>query len=420
MSNTMLYNLERPLRFSDVGGNEEIKELLRLLIKNKTWENAHFIFSGKPGNGKTTLGRILSRAINCTNPQEGEPCNECDNCKAHLSDHYGDYIEIDATQYSKVEDAKRLVDLAGQYPINPKGQRIILLDEAHVLSNAAFDKFLKLLESAAVRTTFIFCTTDLHLFRPAIVSRCFNFNVRPLTSRELAQEIVRICKKNEIEYDNESISKLAHHYAGRARDAVKMLDLHYKAHGNFKGYHERTQESMILEAFKLAFYNKVEDYLSLVETLDATNLFRNCCRALNEVFLYPHVNSNLIPTSQIEEFKNLIDNQNLKGIIKDVITLKPTDPYALNLLLATVTELGINLTEKATVQRGRRGRRFRDEPQEQQRRELVTREGVDIDEDDEISTVDQEEFESGITSGKVEAANKITESDLTSFGFKKV
>lgn len=422
MSNTMLYNLERPKLFAEVGGNKEITELLRLLIKNGEWKNAHFIFSGTPGTGKTTTGRILARAINCTSPEDGEPCNKCKNCTDHLSESYGDYIEIDATQYSKVEDAKRLVDLANQYPINPKGQRVILLDEAHVLSNAAFDKFLKLLESANVRTTFIFCTTDLHLFRPAIVSRCFGFQIKPLNAKELSKELTKICKKIDIKYSSHAINKLAHHYVGKPRDAVKVLDLHLKAHGCFLEYQATTQESIILNAFKLAFYNKPEEYLPLVETLDAGNIFRNVCRALNDVFLYPHANTDLIPIDQIEEFKNLIDNQNLKTIIKDVIQFKPDDLYSLTLMLATVSEMGLRLTTKAEKQMEHRGRRFRSRSNGPDSNIVSLSQGsspqaVDID-SDELESVSEDEFNQAI-GVKEKPQEAVSLDDLVKFGFKE-
>ncbi len=406
MSNSMLYNLERPLLFNDVQGNKETTELIKGLLKRGMVSNAHFIFSGTPGTGKTTVGRILARAINCLDLKEGEPCNKCTNCTKFLKEDYADYIEIDATQYSKVDDAKRLVEIANQYPINPKGQRIILLDEAHVLSNEAFDKFLKLLESSDVKTTFIFCTTDIHLFRPAIVSRCFGFEIKPLPATGIAKELIRICEKNKFNYDKESINKLANQYAGKPRDAVKTLDLYIKSKGEFTDYSKRTQESILLEVFKLAYYNKVDDYTPLLEELDSNNLFRNTCRMLNEVFLYPQITSNLIDTSEIESFKTLIDNQNLKSIVKDVVIYKPSNIYSLSLLLATVSELGIKLTKKAEVQSSHRGRRFRDDKKQGESKIVSMNEdtdkGIDID-----SIEEKDEIED------------VNEDDLVAMGFKK-
>ena len=407
MANNMLYNLERPLRFDDVQGNLETTELVKGLLKRDEVSNAHFIFSGTPGTGKTTVGRILARAINCTDLQDGEPCNKCDNCTRHIAENYADYMEVDATQYSKVDDAKRLVEIANQYPVNPKGQRVILLDEAHVLSNEAFDKFLKLLESGDVKTTFIFCTTDLHLFRPAIVSRCFGFEIKPLASKGIAKELMRICDKNGFEYDRESINRLANHYAGKPRDAVKTLDLYIKSKGSFKDYSKRTQESLLLEIFKLAYYNKVEEYISLSEELDSNNLFRNTCRMINEVYLHPTITSNLIDPLDVESFKTLIDNQSLKVIMKDVVTFKPTDVYSLLLLLATVTEMGIKLSKKVETKSKHLGRRFIDKGNKSSGDKIVS-----MNEEEEVKGVD-------IDSIDEEIEDATSKEDLLAMGFNK-
>lgn len=382
MSNVLLYNEERPVTFGGVVGNGHITDLLRLLVARGGCRNAHFILSGLPGTGKTTIGRILARAINCLGLVGGEPCNVCESCVANLGGSYGDYIEVDATCYSKVEDARRLVELAGSYPISVGGQRVILLDEAHVLSNASFDKFLNLLESGDVRTTFIFCTTDLHLFRPAIVSRCFLFEVRPLVAGEIAGELLRICRVRGIEYDLVAIRRLSHHYAGRPRDAVKVLDLHVKARGCFVEYVDRTDESILLECFRLAYFGKVDEYLVLLGGLGG-DLYVSVCRMLNEVYFYPTVEPVLLCVSEVEVFRNLVDAGSLRLILRDVMQFKPSCVYTMGLLLSLVSELGVKLVVREGSRRARVGRRFRGDVVE----------SIDLEDSvDDLKVVDLEGF----------------------------
>lgn len=311
-----------------------------------------------PGTGKTTSARILSRAINCLNNQNGEPCNECKHCKEHLEGSYPDYIEVDGTSYNKVEDAKRLVEMASQYPLIKGGYRVVMIDEAHRLSNAAWDKFLILLESADVKTIFIFATTDLHLFRPAIISRCFVFQIKPLSAKDIAKELLTICKGEKVPYAMDAINKLAYHYANKPRDAVKTLDMYIRAKGGFTDYEKETQESVLLRCFKLAYFNKHEEYLEILDTLESNKLFMNISRMINEVFLYPNVAPILIEPRLIEEFKNLVDNQNFRLIIKDIMTFKPDDVYSLILLLAQVSALGDKLQSKTKAESTHKGRRF--------------------------------------------------------------
>lgn len=363
MSNSLLYNKYRPKVFEDVGGNEPIRDLLKNLVRNKAYKNTHFIFHGNSGTGKTTLARILARAINCDHLIDGEPCNQCENCKAHLAGQYPDYIEVDGAAYNKVEDAIRLVELANQHPINSNHQRVILIDEAHVLSNQAFDKFLILLESANVKTTFIFTTTDIHLFRPAIISRCFTFEVRPMRAKDIAKEIIKICESEKLEYEVSAINKLAYHYACKPREAIKVLDLHVRARGDFKTFSETTREAQILSAYKLAYFNKIPEALNITETLDEHNFLQAIVQCLNEVYLYPQIPPSLLQAEQIEEFKTIVEPSLLKTWIRDIMLYKPSSVEMFNLILAQVSESGLK-TSKTIEDSGKTmGRRFAQDTQ---------------------------------------------------------
>lgn len=422
-TNTLLYNKYRPKKFSEVAGNKEITDILQGLVRNNNIRNIHYCLSGTAGTGKTTTSRILAKAINCKNPQDGEPCNECEHCKQFDAGTYLDYIEVDGTSYNKVEDAKRLVELASQYPLVNGYHRIVMIDEAHRLSNAAWDKFLILLESADVKTIFIFATTDIHAIRPAILSRCMTFSVKPLSARDIAQEILRIVKAEKVEYTLDAVNKLAYNYANKPRDAIKNLDLHIRAYGNLLEYNKESTEATLLKCFKLAYFNKINEYLEILNTLDVSKLYTNLTRMISEVFLYPQIAPILINPKDIEEFKTLVDNQNFKTIVKDILTFKPDDQGSLILILAQVSLLGDKLQQKQTTQNQTRGRRFVTNQQTSQT--LLT--PVDIDSEPETKPAPQnvESKQDIIVSApekiaEVEQTNLKPNIDLTKYGFTEV
>lgn len=428
-TNTLLYNKYRPLKFSEVAGNKETSDILRGLIRNNQVRNTHFILAGSAGSGKTTTARILARAINCLNPQDGEPCNECEHCKKFLAGAYVDYKELDGTSYNKVEDAKRLIEIATQYPLVKNHYRVIMIDEAHRLSNAAWDKFLILLESADVKTIFIFATTDIHLFRPAIISRCFTFYIKPLVARDIAQEALRICRGEGISYSMDAINKLAYNYQGKPRDAIKTLDMIIRSTNSFLEYNKESIEQSLLQCFKLAYFNKFEEYLPIVERLDVSKIYNNLTTMISEVFLYPKVQPILIEARQIEEFKNLIDSNAFKQIINDTLLYKPNDINSLILLLAQVSALGIKLQAKQEQTSQHRGRRFVEKSSTQRQISVA----VDIDSEVTAPTK-QEQPQAGLDSStivqpnltatniqpQVKVQQTLTTADLEKFGFIKV
>lgn len=443
-TNTLLYNKYRPIRFDEVAGNAEVTDLLKNMLKNGEVENSHFIFSGSPGTGKTTSAKILARAVNCLDLQEdGEPCNKCERCESFLNESYPDYLELDGTQYNKVEDAKRLVELASQYPIIPGGYRVIMIDEAHALSNQAFDKFLLLLESADVKTIFIFSTTDLHLFRPAIVSRCFSFTIKPLNSRQIAGELNRICKAEKVEYTQEAINRMAYQFTGKPRDAVKTLDLYLRAHGKLVEYNDRPQETEMLDLLTKAYFNKVEEYQESLDRLDPSYIFRTLTRCLNEVFFFPNIQPVLLDARDVEAFKTLVDITSLKQLIRDAAIFKPDDPYSLSLFLTQVSEIGLKLRTKAATRESQTGRRFvKDEasPVTSVKKEAAVDvdstddNSVDLDDDDDVPVVNAHKQEealpekepletvlaaTGESSEQKENNNGLSLETLKTYGFKE-
>ena len=356
-----LFTKYRPHKWSDVRGQNHIISIMKGMLKRGTHRYINgIILGGSAGGGKTTLSRLFAKAVNCQSEKQ-KPCNKCENCLRFNANEYPDYIEEDGAEYNKKEDIAILKDLANQYASNPDGLRIIYIDEAHALSNAAWDILLKQLEEGETRTIWIFATTEPSKIRTAIQSRCMPFMVKPLGSAEIKEELISICEKEGIEYDDHSINKLAINYRGRTRDSIKMLDMYYKAQGNFLNVDIASIEERMSEVLKLAMYNKIEESYKILEsliTVEAHEYSRAMSNLLSATFLYPSVKPVGIDENLISSFKEMVGKE-LKTLIELYVKYKPTDFDDMKLFLLSVSDLGVqfkNTTQTNVVQ----GRRFVD------------------------------------------------------------
>jgi len=352
-----LFTKYRPNSWSDVRGQNHIISIMKGMLKRGTYKYVNgIILGGSAGGGKTTLSRLFAKAINCQS--ENKPCNKCENCLKFNANEYPDYIEEDGAEYNKKEDIAVLKDLANQYASVPDGYRIIYIDEAHALSNAAWDILLKQLEEGETRTIWIFATTEPTKIRTAIQSRCMPFLVKPLGNEEIKSELISICEKEGIEYDDHSISKLAINYRGRTRDAIKILDMYYKSQGNFVKVDLPSIEEDMAEVLKLALFNKLEDSYKLLEnliTVEAHEYSRAMSNLLSATFLYPTVKPKGIDPEVVHTFKEMIGKE-LKNLIETYAKYKPTNFDDMKLFLLSVTELGVGFksTSKSDTVVGRR------------------------------------------------------------------
>lgn len=354
-----LYTKYRPHTWSDVRGQNHIIKIMKGMLKRGTYKYINgIILGGTAGGGKTTLSRLFAKAINCQS--ENKPCNKCDNCLRFNANEYPDYIEEDGAEYNKKEDIAVLKDLANQYASVPDGLRIIYIDEAHALSNAAWDILLKQLEEGETRTIWIFATTEPNKIRTAIQSRCMPFMVKPLGSDEVKAELMSICDKEDIEYDDYSISKLAINYRGRTRDAIKILDMYYKSQGNFLDVDLASIEEEMAEILKLALFNKIEEAYKKLEnliTVESHEYSRAMSNLLSSAFMHPAITPKGIDIKVIESFKEMIGKE-LKALIELYVKYKPSSFDDMKLFLLTVTELGVNFSKATDNNRVTTGRRF--------------------------------------------------------------
>lgn len=367
----------RPDSWDGVIGQESTINTLRGIVKRQSYNYTRaYIFAGSPGSGKTTTGRILANAIICDHPDTAtRPCHQCQSCKQFLASQYPDYIEVDAGQYNKVEDVKKLIDIAKVYPIHSNKHRIILIDEAHRLSRAAWDSMLKLLEEGNIKTIFMFATTEGHNIPPAIHSRSLAFNIKPLSVAEIMRELKRVCEAEGITYDRKSLESIAYANRGKMRDALKTLDMHYRANGNCLGVTLQTPEETFCEILKLAFFNRTQEATELLDTLavSSTQLGDTLCATITAIYTHPHQTTSSIPETTLTATKNLIGKE-LRRIISEFMTLKPQSYEQVKLFLLILAEAGIPTNPEIQSHQGKRRLFAKQETQDP--------DDADIDEDD--------------------------------------
>lgn len=220
----------RPLRFEDVIGQENTVTVLRQFVKSGSGFHQSYLFCGGHGSGKTTLGRILARALLCENPQEGNPCDACLSCRSILERGSNEcFVEIDAATNSSKDDVKAITD-ALQYDTFSGRRRIYLFDEAHRLSKDALDALLKPMEDTAPGSEdkmliCIFCTTEPEKMRSTIRSRCAPaFVIRRVSSEGIADRLAYVCDKEGIAYERAALVIVAEAVEAHIRDALKSVE----------------------------------------------------------------------------------------------------------------------------------------------------------------------------------------------------
>ena len=212
----------RPMTFDDVVGQEHVVRTLRHAIESGRIANA-YLFIGPRGIGKTTLSRIFAKALNCTSPKGVEPCGGCVNCQEIATGRSLDVTELDAASHNKVEDVKPIID-AVQFKPTASKYRIFIIDECHMLSNAAWNALLKTLEEPPPHVRFIFATTEGDKVLATIISRCQRFDLRRIQTHDIVARLKYICTQEHIEAEEDALLAIARGAEGGLRDALSSLD----------------------------------------------------------------------------------------------------------------------------------------------------------------------------------------------------
>ncbi|MFZ5812634.1 MAG: DNA polymerase III subunit gamma/tau [Thermodesulfobacteriota bacterium] len=221
MSTTSLTTKYRPQRFGEVAGQEAVKRILSRAAFEDRIAPA-YLFSGTRGVGKTTLARVFAKALNCERGPAAEPCNECLQCRQITAGISPDVVEIDAATHGGVDEARRLKEDVGYSPLQSR-YKVFIIDEAHMLSKAAFNALLKTLEEPPGRVTFILATTEPHKFPATIVSRCQHYLFKRMTQAELEAHLHGILDREGVAYEPGAVSLIARRGAGSVRDSMSLL-----------------------------------------------------------------------------------------------------------------------------------------------------------------------------------------------------
>ncbi len=217
-----LYRLFRPRTFSEMVGQNVARQTLRNQVR--TGKIAHaYLLCGTRGTGKTSAAKILSRAVNCENPQDGDPCCQCPACRSILNNTCLDVVEMDAASNSRVEDMRALLEKAA-FPPQAVRHKVYIIDEVHMLSNSAFNALLKTLEEPPEYLIFILATTDPRKLPPTILSRCQRFDFGRLSLEEIMGRLREVMDSVEGEADEEALYRIAQAAEGGMRDALSILD----------------------------------------------------------------------------------------------------------------------------------------------------------------------------------------------------
>ena len=217
-----LYRKYRPQTFSDVVGQSSVTDTLRAQIRSGKLSHA-YLFTGTRGTGKTSCAKILAKAVNCLDPQDGNPCNHCAACRAIDAGSCMDVQEIDAASNNGVDSVRILRDEAIYTPGEVK-MRVYIIDEVHMLSLSAFNALLKIIEEPPAHLLFILATTELHKVPATILSRCQRFSFRRLSNEDIASRLNYIAYQENIDIEPAATQLLARLADGGMRDGVSLLD----------------------------------------------------------------------------------------------------------------------------------------------------------------------------------------------------
>lgn len=273
-----LYRQWRPMTFHEVCGQDAITSTLKQAVINQDISHA-YLFAGTRGTGKTSLAKIFSRAINCLQPEAGEPCNKCSVCQAILQEQTLDVTEMDAASNNSVDNIRRLIDEVPFLPSLTK-YKVYIIDEVHMLSTSAFNALLKTLEEPPQHVVFILATTEINKIPATILSRCQRFNFRRLDNQSILDHLTQIAQSLNIQPELACLQLITRLADGSMRDAISLLDqaktaiqadhvLRLSALERLLG---KTDSAFVLNCLQALMQNQAVELTRLIESLAQSGL----------------------------------------------------------------------------------------------------------------------------------------------------
>lgn len=313
MEYTALYRKYRPTVFSEMVGQDHITKTLKNQIISGRIGHA-YLFNGGRGTGKTSAAKIFARAINCLNPKDGEPCNECEICKAMLEGSLTDVVEMDAASNNSVEDIRAIRDEVNFLPTLAKN-RIYIIDEVHMLSTGAFNALLKTLEEPPAHVKFILATTEPQKLPATILSRCQRFDFKRISEENIQKRLEIVCNQSGIDITKEALQVISILAEGAARDALSILE---RCSQEQEGTIDATlvknlvgipQTELVAKIVETIIKQNPEEALNTLEQVlsegkDLTNLLWEMMKYVKDLLVYKtSQNLKLYNNEEIEQIK---------------------------------------------------------------------------------------------------------------------
>lgn len=330
MDYTSLYRKFRPQTFSELVGQEHIVKTLKNEIIAGRVGHA-YLFNGGRGTGKTSAAKILARAVNCLNPKDGEPCNECEVCKAALNGSLTDIVEMDAASNNSVEDVRNIRDEVNFLPTVAK-YRVYIIDEVHMLSTGAFNALLKTLEEPPEHVKFILATTEPQKLPATILSRCQRFDFKKIPVEDIEKRLKFVCKQTKIDITDEALQTIAILAEGAMRDALSILERCMQEETTITeeivkelvGIPPITSVNLIVKGILNKNSEDALDELSKILDAgkDIENLVWEITKYVKDILVYKAKgNIELYSNSEKEEIKKLADKASKEELISIIYSL---------------------------------------------------------------------------------------------------
>ena len=328
---TALYRKFRPMTFGEMVGQEHITRTLRNQIMANRVGHA-YLFNGGRGTGKTSSAKILARAINCLNPQDGEPCNECEICKAAISGSLTDIVEMDAASNNSVEDVRSIREEVNFLPTKAK-YRVYIIDEVHMLSTGAFNALLKTLEEPPEHVKFILATTEPQKLPATILSRCQRFDFKRISNEDIIKRLKIVCEESKIEITEGALNIIAVLSEGAMRDALSILERCIQDgenkidEGKIKDLVGIPKFDFVNRIVQAVFeYNAEEAIASTNEVLDQgkdlENFIWEMIKYVKDILIYQSCKKlDLYSESELEQIKKVSETVSKERLVQLIYTL---------------------------------------------------------------------------------------------------